>query len=60
MDLPIAAYHVSGEYAMIKAGAEKGWVDEEGQPSVFAHQPCASYALPDAILITTRRTRRSG
>ena len=29
MDLPIAAYHVSGEYAMIKAGAEKGWVDEK-------------------------------
>jgi len=28
-DLPIAAYHVSGEYAMIKAGAEKGWVDEK-------------------------------
>lgn len=28
-DLPIAAYHVSGEYAMIKAAAEKGWIDEE-------------------------------
>ena len=26
-DLPIAAYHVSGEYAMIKAAAEKGWID---------------------------------
>ena len=26
-DLPLAAYHVSGEYAMIKAAAEKGWVD---------------------------------
>ncbi len=27
-DLPLAAYHVSGEYAMIKAAAEKGWIDE--------------------------------
>jgi len=27
-DLPIAAYHVSGEYAMIKAAAERGWLDE--------------------------------
>ncbi len=26
-DLPLAAYHVSGEYAMIKAAAEKGWID---------------------------------
>ncbi len=28
-DLPIAAYHVSGEYAMIKAAAGKGWIDGE-------------------------------
>ncbi len=27
-DLPVAAYHVSGEYAMIKAAAERGWLDE--------------------------------
>ncbi len=27
-DLPIAAYNVSGEYAMVKAAAEKGWIDE--------------------------------
>ena len=27
-DLPIAAYNVSGEYAMVKAAAQKGWVDE--------------------------------
>ena len=26
---PIACYNVSGEYAMIKAAAEKGWIDEE-------------------------------
>jgi len=27
-DLPIAAYHVSGEYAMIKAAGANGWIDE--------------------------------
>jgi porphobilinogen synthase len=29
-DLPVAAYNVSGEYSMIKAAAERGWVDEKG------------------------------
>ena len=28
-DLPIAAYNVSGEYAMIKAAAQNGWLDGE-------------------------------
>jgi porphobilinogen synthase len=28
-DLPLAAYHVSGEYAMIKAAAQNGWIDEQ-------------------------------
>lgn len=28
-ELPVAAYHVSGEYALIKAAAAKGWVDED-------------------------------
>ena len=27
--VPVAAYQVSGEYAMIKASAERGWIDEE-------------------------------
>jgi porphobilinogen synthase len=27
-DLPVACYNVSGEYAMVKAAAEKGWIDE--------------------------------
>ncbi len=27
-DLPVAAYNVSGEYAMLKAAAAKGWLDE--------------------------------
>ena len=28
-DVPLAAYHVSGEYAMIQAAAERGWIDAE-------------------------------
>ncbi|EKF01035.1 porphobilinogen synthase [Tolypothrix sp. PCC 7601] len=28
-NLPVAAYNVSGEYAMIKAAAENGWIDEK-------------------------------
>ncbi len=28
-DVPIAAYHVSGEYAMLKAAEERGWIDGE-------------------------------
>ncbi len=28
-DVPVAVYHVSGEYAMLKAAAERGWIDEE-------------------------------
>jgi porphobilinogen synthase len=27
VDIPLAAYHVSGEYAMVKAAAERGWID---------------------------------
>lgn len=27
VEVPVAAYHVSGEYAMIKAAAERGWID---------------------------------
>jgi porphobilinogen synthase len=28
VDAPVAAYHVSGEYSMLKAAAERGWIDE--------------------------------
>ena len=27
VDVPVAAYHVSGEYAMVRAAAERGWID---------------------------------
>jgi porphobilinogen synthase len=28
VDVPVAAYNVSGEYAMVKAAAQAGWLDE--------------------------------
>jgi porphobilinogen synthase len=35
VDVPVAAYHVSGEYAMVKAAAERGWID--GDAVAFEH-----------------------
>jgi porphobilinogen synthase len=29
VDVPVAAYHVSGEYSMVKAAAQRGWIDGE-------------------------------
>lgn len=29
VDVPVAAYQISGEYAMVEAAAEKGWIDRE-------------------------------
>ncbi len=29
VNMPVSAYHVSGEYAMIKAAAKMGWLNEE-------------------------------
>ena len=48
-DLPIAAYHVSGEYAMIKAAAEKGWLDEER----VVHETLLSIKRAGADIIIT-------
>jgi porphobilinogen synthase len=28
-NVPVAAYNVSGEFSMVKAAAEKGWIDEK-------------------------------
>ncbi|HLG66874.1 MAG TPA: porphobilinogen synthase [Acidimicrobiales bacterium] len=38
VDVPVAAYHVSGEYAMVAAAAERGWIDG---PAVAAEQVMA-------------------
>ena len=47
-DLPIAAYHVSGEYAMLKAAVEKGWLDEKAV--VLETLTCFKRAGADIIL----------
>jgi porphobilinogen synthase len=28
-DVPVAAYNVSAEYSMVKAAAQRGWIDEK-------------------------------
>lgn len=48
-DLPIAAYHVSGEYAMIKAAAANGWIDE----AKAVHETLLSIRRAGADIILT-------
>mmetsp|Transcript_41995 Transcript_41995/g.82164 ORF Transcript_41995/g.82164 Transcript_41995/m.82164 type:complete len:408 (-) Transcript_41995:275-1498(-) len=47
-NLPISAYHVSGEYAMMKAAVERGWLNEEA--AVLEALLCFKRAGADAIL----------
>ncbi|KAA8497683.1 Delta-aminolevulinic acid dehydratase, chloroplastic [Porphyridium purpureum] len=46
--LPISVYHVSGEYAMMKAAAERGWIDEK--EVVLEAMLCFKRAGANAIL----------
>ena len=48
VDVPLAAYHVSGEYAMIKAAAERGWID--GAAIGLEHLTAIKRAGADIIL----------
>src|SRR3546814_6374317 len=48
VDLPLAAYHVSGEYSMIKAAAERGWID--GDAVALEHLTAIKRAGADIIL----------
>jgi porphobilinogen synthase len=47
-DVPLAAYHVSGEYAMLKAAAERGWID--GTAVAVEHLTAIKRAGADMIL----------
>src|SRR5436190_10778472 len=47
-DLPVAAYHVSGEYSMIKAAAANGWID--GDAVALEHLTAIKRAGADIIL----------
>lgn len=53
-NLPIVAYHVSGEYAMIKAAAEKGWLNE----AAAIHEVLTSIRRAGADIIITYFARR--
>ena len=48
VDVPLAAYHVSGEYSMIKAAAERGWID--GHAVAMEHLTAIRRAGADLIL----------
>lgn len=47
-DLPLAAYHVSGEYAMVKAAAANGWID--GDLVAMEHLTAVKRAGADLVL----------
>jgi porphobilinogen synthase len=48
VDIPMAAYHVSGEYAMVKAAAERGWID--GDAVALEHLTAIRRAGADMVL----------
>jgi porphobilinogen synthase len=48
LDVPLAAYHVSGEYAMIHAAAERGWID--GDAVALEHLTAIKRAGADIVL----------
>ena len=48
VNVPVAAYHVSGEYAMVKAAAERGWID--GAAVALEHLTAVKRAGADVIL----------
>ncbi|HJJ92876.1 MAG TPA: porphobilinogen synthase, partial [Methanocorpusculum sp.] len=48
LGLPTVAYQVSGEYAMIKAAAKNGWIDEKR--SVLESLTCIKRAGADLII----------
>jgi len=47
-DVPVGAYHVSGEYAMVKAAAERGWID--GDAVALEHLTSIKRAGADFVL----------
>jgi porphobilinogen synthase len=57
-DLPVAAYHVSGEYSMIKAAAERGWID--GDAVALEHLTAIKRAGADLILTYLAREAAEG
>ena len=54
VDVPLAAYHVSGEYSMVMAAAERGWID--GPAVALEHTTAIKRAGADVILTYFART----
>ena len=52
--IPIAVYQVSGEYAMLKAAAEKGWIDHD---SVMMEQLTAFKRAGASIIVSYHAAR---
>jgi porphobilinogen synthase len=48
VDVPVAAYNVSGEYAMLEAAAARGWIDRE--PAIFETLTSIRRAGADVVL----------
>ena len=53
VDVPLAAYHVSGEYAMLKAAAANGWIDHD----VVATEHLTAIKRAGADIVLTYLTR---
>jgi porphobilinogen synthase len=48
-DVPVATYSVSGEYSMVKAAAQQGWIDEK---SIMCEMAVAAYRAGASIYET--------
>jgi len=48
VDVPVAAYNISGEYAMVEAAAARGWIDRE--PAILETLTSIRRAGADVIL----------
>ena len=64
-DKPLAVYHVSGEYAMLKAAGAQGWINEDGvlMETLTAFKRAGAhiiltYAAPDALRIINQHGHR--
>ncbi len=62
LNRPLAVYHVSGEYAMLKAAAERGWIDHDRvlMETLTAFRRAGasiiiSYSAPDALRLMEKR-----
>jgi len=54
VDVPLAGYHVSGEYAMVHAAAERGWIDLDA----VAHEQISAITRAGADFVLTYFARR--